>query len=59
MYESKVMDLRLKDKDNQLRMQWIRQKELNSIIDGFRKLRRAELKKAKQILQLAYQTIED
>ena len=53
-FETKVMDLRLKDKDSTLRGQWIRHKELVNTLETFRKIRRAEAKKAKQMLQLVY-----
>jgi len=48
------MELRLKDKDNQLRMQWIRHKELANIIDGFRKIRKAERRKARERLPIGF-----
>lgn len=53
------MDLRLKDKDSTLRGQWIRHKELVNTLETFRKIRRAEAKKAKQVLQLIYRAPQE
>jgi hypothetical protein len=58
-YETKVMDLRLKDKDSALRGQWIRHKELVNTLETIRKIRRAEAKKAKQMLQLVYRAPDE
>ena len=58
-FETKVMDLRLKDKDSTLRGQLIRHKELINTLETFRKIRRAEARKAKQMLQLVYRAPQE